>query len=64
VARIDIVHWEGRAALAAIHGPHDAVAADVLPPPAELTAVLNRHGFMIVACVDNEREIYLEAGHG
>lgn len=62
--RLHIVHWEGRAALAAIHGAHDAVAADVLPPAAGLAATLKRHGFMIVTCVDDEREIYLEAVRG
>lgn|GEM_PF-1733387 len=64
MARIDIGHWEGRAAPAAIHGAHDAVAADMLPPAAELTAALNRHGFAIAGCIDDDQEIYVEAVHG
>ena len=62
--RLHLVHWEGRAALAAIHGPHDAIAVDVLPPPAELAAALNRHGFAIAGCIDDDQEIYVEAVHG
>jgi ubiquinone/menaquinone biosynthesis C-methylase UbiE len=62
--RLHIVHWEGSAALAAVHGGCAPLAADVLPPAAELAAALKRHGFMIVACVDDEQEIYLEAVRG
>jgi hypothetical protein len=62
--RLHIVHWEGRAALAAIHGGCAPVAGDVLPPTAELAAALQRHGFTLVVFVDEEQEIYLEAVRG
>lgn len=59
--RLHIVHWEGREALAAIHGTDQAVAADVLPGFAELDAALRRHGFVTVTAIDNRREVYIEA---
>lgn len=59
--RLHIVHWEGREALAAIHGTDQAVAADVLPAFAELDAALRRHGFVTVTAIDNHREVYVEA---
>jgi ubiquinone/menaquinone biosynthesis C-methylase UbiE len=59
--RLHIVHWEGRAALAAIHGGCAPLARDVLPPPAELAGALARHGFTLATAIDNEQEIYLEA---
>jgi ubiquinone/menaquinone biosynthesis C-methylase UbiE len=62
--RLHIVHWEGRAALAAIHGGCAPVVGDVLPPTAELAAALQRHGFTLAVFVDEEQEIYLEAVRG
>jgi len=62
--RLHIVHWEGRAQLAAIHGEFDAVAADVLPPAGELTAAFKRHGFNVTTSIDDEQEIYYEAIQG
>ena len=59
--RLHVVHWEGRAQLAAIHGEFDAVAADVLPPAAELAAAFKRHGFKVTTWIDDEQEIYYEA---
>jgi ubiquinone/menaquinone biosynthesis C-methylase UbiE len=59
--RLHIVHWEGRAALAEIHGNCEPLAVDVLPPPTQLTAALERSGFTLVAATDNAQEIYLEA---
>jgi len=59
--RLHIVHWDGRAALASIHGGCAPLAEDVLPPPEELAAALARHGFAIAAAIDNAEEIYLEA---
>jgi ubiquinone/menaquinone biosynthesis C-methylase UbiE len=59
--RLHIAHWEGRAQLAAIHGGFDAVAADVLPPPADLAAALQQHGFTVTTAIDDEQEIYYEA---
>ena len=62
--RLHIVHWEGRAQLAAIHGEFDAVAADVLPPAGELAGALKRHGFNVITWIDEEQEIYYEAIRG
>ena len=59
--RLHIVHWDGRARLAAIHGGHHTVAADVLPPPEELSAALLRHCFNVTAWIDNTEEVYVEA---
>jgi SAM-dependent methyltransferase len=59
--RLHIVHWEGRAELAAIHGGCPPLAGDVLPAPAELAAALQRHGFTARVSVDDEQEVYLEA---
>ena len=59
--RLHIVHWEGRAALAAIHGGCASLAQDVLPPSAELAAALARHGFSLITAIDDAHEIYLEA---
>jgi ubiquinone/menaquinone biosynthesis C-methylase UbiE len=59
--RLHIVHWEGRAELAAIHGGCAPVASDVLPTPAELAAALQRHGFNTEVSIDDEREVYFEA---
>ena len=59
--RLHIVHWEGRAALAAIHGGCASFAQDVLPPSAELAAALARHGFSLITAIDDAHEIYLEA---
>ncbi|MBI5380425.1 MAG: methyltransferase domain-containing protein [Opitutae bacterium] len=59
--KLHIVHWEGRAALAAIHGAFDPVAGDVLPPAEELASALERHGFAVAAWIDNEDEVYIEA---
>ena len=59
--RLHIAHWEGRAALAAIHGGCAPVAGDVLPPAAELAAALQRHGFTSMIAVEDEQDIYREA---
>jgi SAM-dependent methyltransferase len=59
--RLHIVHWNGRAGLAALHAKFEEVAADVLPPAAELAAALQRHNFAVSAWIDNEAEVYIEA---
>lgn len=59
--RLHIVHWDGRARLAAIHGGHHTMAVDVLPPAEELSAALLRHRFTVTAWIDNPEEVYVEA---
>jgi hypothetical protein len=58
---LHIVHWEGRAALAAIHGGCASLAQDVLPTTTELAVALERRGFAIAAAIDDENEVYFEA---
>lgn len=59
--QLHIVHWEGRAALAAIHGVRAGVAGGVLPAAADLVAALTRHGLTATTWIDCEAEFYLDA---
>jgi len=59
--RLHIVHWQGRAALAAVHNTEAALAGHVLPSAEAFAAVLRDHGFRVVTAIDTADEFYLEA---
>lgn len=59
--RLHIVHWQGRAALAAVHNIEATLADHVLPPAADLAEMLCGHGFTIASAIDTADEFYLEA---
>jgi demethylmenaquinone methyltransferase/2-methoxy-6-polyprenyl-1,4-benzoquinol methylase len=62
--RLHIVHWQGRAALAAVHGTEPALAHHVLPPGDALAALLRAHGFAVCTAIDTADEFYLDAVKG
>ena len=59
--RLHIVHWQGRAALAAVHNTEAALTGHVLPPAADLAEMLRDHGFTVDSTIDTADEFYLEA---
>ena len=59
--RLLIVHWEGREKLAAVHGSHHSVAADIFPPRPVLESALLRTGFALRTWIDTPQEIFIEA---
>ena len=59
--RLHIVHWQGRAALAAVHNTETALTGHVLPSAADLAEMLRDHGFTVASTIDTTDEFYLEA---
>jgi demethylmenaquinone methyltransferase/2-methoxy-6-polyprenyl-1,4-benzoquinol methylase len=62
--RLLIVHWEGRAALNALHAHHGPVEEDVFPQRSYLEPTLQRRGFAIRGWIENDEEIFIEAELG